>query len=38
MSQIALPLFPNAPLLPGDSVEVRVPQIGVLRNPVWGLR
>ena len=27
-----------APLQPGDSVEVRVPQIGVLRNPVWGLR
>ena len=27
-----------AALVPGDSVEVRVPEIGVLRNPVLGLR
>ena len=26
------------PLQPGDNVEVRVPEIGVLRNPVWGVR
>jgi len=27
-----------APLHPGDTVEVRVPEIGVLRNPVLGIR